>query len=59
MNRSDIIKQIDQRVFDFKEYDSFQTLKNRLMKIRGKLLHCEMLSKNDIATLKSENFYLG
>lgn len=54
---TDIIQQIDERLKS-DEYKNFKATANALIVIRGKLLHKIELSKNQIATLKNENFLL-
>jgi len=58
MKTTDLINQIDVRTSS-KEYENFKATKNRLIEIRGKLLHGIKLSKNDLLTLTAESFYLG
>lgn len=58
MNATDLITQIDNRI-NSGEYKQFPATANRLMQIRGKLLHKITLSKNDLITLNEENYYLG
>ena len=53
MNKPQIIQAIDARL---KEYEKFPSTWNRLVKIRGKLLHNVRLSENDMITLKNEGY---
>ena len=58
MKNFNLIHQIDNRI-NTGEFDDFKSIKNRLIKIRGKLLHKTMLSKSDIETLKNEDFLIS
>ena len=49
---TNLINQIDERI---QEFDN--TVKNKLMKIRGKLLHRIILSNLDVQILKN-NFFI-
>lgn len=55
INRSQVIQAIDIRA-SRGEYDNFIATKNRLVVIRGKLLHNNRLSKNDLDTLTLEGY---
>lgn len=58
MKSSELIKQIDSRI-NTDEFNDFKATKNRLMQIRGKLLHSVRLSKNDVTTIELNSFYLN
>ena len=51
-----VIQQIDDRRSEFAQ---FQNVLNRLITIRGKVLHHIKLSDNDVKTLELNNFYIG
>lgn len=51
-----VIQQIDDRRSEFAQ---FPNVLNRLITIRGKVLHHIKLSDNDVKTLELNNFYIG
>ena len=58
MKASELINQIDNRI-NSGEFKQFPSTANRLMNIRGKLLHNKRLSLNDVKTLELNDFYLN
>jgi hypothetical protein len=55
MRHVNIISYIDVRI-NGGEYDNNQPIKNKLTKIRGKILHKTPLTKSDVKLLTSEGF---